>query len=403
MLNLLICWGVFMGWDVVVGAGPAGCSVAEKIAKAGFKVLVLEEHKRVGEPVQCAGLVSPRTLELSGFKSRYVNLLKGALVHGPAGEVLDCRGNKSYAVAIERAEFDRHLAENAAEQGTSLLLEAKARAFAREKGEVRVEYELRGKNYTARAKLLIGADGANSIVSKWADLKPPKEKIRMFAAEVELKNPFPETVDLFLGSDVAPGWFAWIIPLDKKRARIGSGSSFSGRPILDHVKALFEKYPERFKNIKLVKYTGGLVPIGRMKNFAANVMLVGDAACQTKPISGGGLYLGLRGTEICARVAIEALWQEDFSQEFLSKYQVQWNRELGFEIEKGLKYRRMFLEISDKEISNIIGFLNTKFWRRLILKKGDIDFPSLLGEKLFMAPVWADKYILSCIRKIVPG
>jgi len=124
-----------MEWDVVVvGAGPAGCSVAEKIAGAGFKVLILEENKRVGEPVQCSGLVSPRTLELAGFCGGYINYLKGALIHAPDGEVLDCRGSKTYAVAIDRAEFDRHLAEKAVGQGASLLLEARARAFSREKG-----------------------------------------------------------------------------------------------------------------------------------------------------------------------------------------------------------------------------------------------------------------------------
>ena len=390
-----------MEWDVVVvGAGPAGCSVAEKIAGAGFKVLILEENKRVGEPVQCSGLVSPRTLELAGYSS-YINFLKGALIHAPDGEVLDCRGSKTYAVAIDRAEFDRHMAEKAVEQGASLLPEARARAFSREKRGVKVEFEWQGKNCTARAKLLIGADGANSMVARWAGLEPPEEKIKMFAAEVELENPLPETVDLFLGSDVAPGWFAWVIPLDKSRARIGTGSRFFKKPILDQVKLLFAKYPERFKDMRVKKLTGGLVPIGRMRNFASNVMLVGDAACQTKPISGGGIYLGLRGAEICAQIATAALHQEDFSLEFLSKYQAEWNRELGFEIERGLKYRQMFLELTDSEMSNIIGILNTKFWRSLIIKKGDIDFPSILGEKLFKAPIWADKLILSFIREIV--
>jgi len=391
-----------MEWDVVVvGGGPAGCAVAEKISKAGFKVLILEENKRIGEPVQCAGLVSLRTLELADYKTQYINRLKGAQIHAPSGEILDCRGSKTYAVAIERDEFDRHLAEKAVEQGATLLLEAKARGFAKNKSGLTVDFEYRRKDYTVQAKLLIGADGVNSIVSSWAGLEPPKEKIKMFAAEVELENQFPETVDLFLGSDVAPGWFGWIIPLDKKRARIGTGSCFSGKSILEHVKMLFEKHPERFKNLKIIKYTGGLVPIGKMKNFTSNVMVVGDAACQTKPVSGGGLYLGLRGAQICAEVATAALRRENFSHEFLSQYQARWNRELGFEIEQGLKYRRMFLEMTDNEMSSIIRFLNTGFWKRLILKKGDIDFPSILGEKLFMASSWTDRFIVSCIRKIV--
>jgi len=393
-----------MDWDVVVvGGGPAGCAVAEKVAKAGFKVLVLEENRKIGEPVQCSGLVSPRTLKLSGFQTRYINKLKGALIHAPSGETMDCRGSKTYALAINRAEFDRYLAEKAEKQGATLLLEAKARNFMRYRDGVKVEFEYRGKKHTALGKLLIGHDGVYSIVARWAGVEPPQEKIRLFAAEVELDNPFPETVDLFLGSDVAPGWFAWVIPLDKKRARIGTGCSHRKKSIVEIVNMLFRKYPDRFKNVKIIKFTGGLVPIGTMKNFAPNVLLVGDAACQTKPVSGGGLYLGLRGAEICGRVAIAALQEDNFSQEFLSQYQHQWNRELGSEIERGLKYRQMFLEMTDRDMSSIIHLLNTKFWRNLILKKGDIDFTSILGKKLFVVPLWADRLILSYIRNIAPS
>jgi digeranylgeranylglycerophospholipid reductase len=112
-------------------------------------------------------------------------------------------------------------------------------------------------------------------------------------------------------------------------------------------------------------------------------MLVGDAACQTKPISGGGLYPGLMGAIICSQVAVKALMAENFSREFLSGYQLQWNQKMHSELEKALNYREMFVNLSDFQLSLLIKILNTNYWRSLISEYMDIDYPSIVAEKLF--------------------
>lgn len=390
-----------MRWDViVVGGGPAGCSVAEQIARYGFNVLILEENKKIGEPVQCSGLVSPRTIKLTGYEGLILNEIKGASVHAPSGELIEFVGTRTYALAIDRGAFDRELARRAQEGGADLLVQARVTGFKRSNGGIVVEFDRGGKVFTEETNLLIGADGVNSLVARWAGLHLPVEKIKMFAAEVELENPFSEIVDIFLGHDIAPGWFGWIIPLDKKRARIGTGSHLINRPIKENVRRLLEIYPERFKGMKIVKETGGFVPIGMMKNYTYNVMLVGDAACQTKPISGGGLYLGLKGAGLCSEVAVDALIQENFSQEFLSRYQAQWNQKMCGEIETALRYRQGFFDLSDHEINSLIRFFNKRYWQGIILRNGDIDYPSKLAEKLSMAPLWAEKFIFSCLQKM---
>jgi len=351
-----------MSWDVVVvGGGPAGCSAAEQIARQGFKVLILEEHKKIGEPVQCAGLVSPRTMDLAGLCDKLViNKINGASVHAPGGETLKFRGSKTYALTIDRSAFDRELAAKAEKAGVEFLLQAKAVGFKRFNGSITVEIRRGDSVISVVTKLLIGADGVNSLVARWTGLPQPAEKIKMFAAEVELDNPLTETVDIFLGSDIAPGWFGWIIPLDKKRARIGTGSVDMNRPIQENVIRLLESYPERFKGMKILKGAGGVVPIGIMKKYSSNVMLVGDAACQTKPISGGGLCLGLKGANLCSKVAVQALRQGNFSEKFLSRYQILWDKETRNETETALRYRHAYLNFSDEEINFLIRFLNKK-------------------------------------------
>ena len=93
---------------VVIGAGPAGCAAAGLIAAKGFKVLVAEEHPRIGAPVQCAGLVSPRTLKAAGTGDGVViNEIKGAYIHSPGGETLAVRSKSAHALVIDRAGFDR--------------------------------------------------------------------------------------------------------------------------------------------------------------------------------------------------------------------------------------------------------------------------------------------------------
>jgi digeranylgeranylglycerophospholipid reductase len=95
-----------MDYDVIViGGGPVGCSVARDIAAAGFKVLVVEEHPKIGLPLHCAGLISSRTLELSRVSPRVIeHKLTGARLHAPGGEVLGLHGKRVYALAIDRAE-----------------------------------------------------------------------------------------------------------------------------------------------------------------------------------------------------------------------------------------------------------------------------------------------------------
>jgi digeranylgeranylglycerophospholipid reductase len=382
----LIFYEVFkkMEWDVlVVGGGPAGCFAAEHIAKHGFKVLVLEENSVIGEPVQCAGLVSHRTIELTGCQKLILNSLKGANVYSPNGKSMKLAGSRSYAFAIDRALLDQELALRAQKSGVEVLLSARVTNLKRHGKGIVVEFRRGGSTLTAATKLLIGADGANSLVARWASLYQPREKIKMFAAEVKLQNPFPEMVDIFLGSHIAPGWFGWIIPIDKKRARIGTGSSFINISGRKSVKKFLNVYSKRFYGMEIIRETGGLVPIGTIQNHASNVMLVGDAACQTKPISGGGLYPGLMGAIICSQVAVKALMAENFSREFLSGYQLQWNQKMHSELEKALNYREMFVNLSDFQLSLLIKILNTNYWRSLISEYMDIGYPSIVAEKLF--------------------
>jgi len=377
-----------MKWDVIiVGAGPAGSFTAEKLATSGFKVLLLEEHKEIGKPVQCAGLISPRTMKLSGAaENTIINKLTGLRVFSPLGSHLHINSRQVHALAIDRATFDLNLASNAEKSGAILLTGARAVGLERISGGYQVSVTWNDKEIKCRTRLVIGADGVFSKVARWLNLKNDNPRAVMYAADVELPVANTDIIDVFLGRLLAPGWFGWVIPLDNKTCRVGSGIALikQNRSPEYYFQQIVNKYTDYFKGLKIIKHTGGVVPIGAMaKIYASHAMLVGDAASQIKPISGGGIYMGLRGAQICSQVAINSLIENDLSERNLYNYQCLWEREMGAEIDCGVSYREHFLNFSDKDIELVIRLLSSPKRQNLIIKYGDIDYPSGLARFLF--------------------
>ena len=375
-----------MEWDVIViGAGPAGCYTAKLIALSGFKVLILEEHQEIGYPVQCAGLISPRAIQLAEVdKNTVINNLTGFRVYSPLGALFDAHSSRDLAFAIDRAKFDQELAAKAENAGAVLKKSVKVEGVTRIAGGFSLT--VAGGCKTISTKLLIGADGANSSVSKWLRLIRHNSKAVMHAADVRLQCTDTSSVNIFLGQNLAPGWFGWMIPLDEKTCRIGTGYAlvkpdYSPR---HYFQTLVDQNPQIFKDLKIIRYTSGIVPLGKMPRiYSANAMLVGDAACQTKPISGGGIYMGLKGALICSQTAVEALREDNLSESKMSSYQKLWEKEIEEERASAMKLRKSFLKFSDEDIDLVIRFLNKPQYHKLILKHGDIDYPSYLGKKLF--------------------
>lgn len=393
-----------MDWDaVVIGAGPAGCFTAMQIAKSGYKVLIIEEHQQIGRPVQCSGLISPRAVQLAGVdKSLVINRLTELRVLSPLGSSLHVKSNRALALAIDRAAFDEDLALKAENAGAVLLKGIKAEAAERISGGFRLTASDKNKkNITVDTKIMIGADGVNSKVAEWLALKRNHSKAVMFAADVKLKNPDRGLISIFLGRDLAPGWFGWIIPLDSETCRIGTGYALV-RPEYSpqhYFQLLTNHYPQIFKDYKMIRYTGGIVPLGLMPRiYASNSMLVGDAACQTKPISGGGIYMGLRGAQICGKTAVEALNEDNLSEEKMSSYQTLWEKEIAEEINSSMKLRESFLDFRDEDIDLIIRFLSRPKCQNLILKYGDIDYPSHIASKLISFSPWKNSLLKAVLN-----
>jgi geranylgeranyl reductase family protein len=373
---------------VVVGAGPAGSAVARDVASRGFSVLLLEEHNVVGQPLHCSGLVTPRTLALAKVGEQVVqNEIRGAIIESPLGKRLPIGNNKVYALAIDRVRLDQTMAGQAQERGAELALDARFLGLERANGLVRACVERQGKRTRVLTKLLIGADGAQSKVAKQLGVHRLDRTVFGLAAEVRAKEAAGDRVTILVDKDVAPGWFAWVIPLGNGRLRVGTGTANGLRP-MDSLRRLRARLPQYFRGDALLGLTGGHIPLwSPMRLYSENVLLVGDAARQVKPTTGGGVYTGLVGASHAARVTVDALQRENFSAAFLSRYQKAFMADAGDELKRGADLQRLFAALSNAHLERLLAKLRSERLAGLINSYGDIDSPSqLLSELLRAAP-----------------
>jgi geranylgeranyl reductase family protein len=373
---------------VIVGAGPAGAATARGIAGRGYSVLLLEEHREIGEPLHCSGLVTPRTLALAGVSPEVVlNQIDGALINLPSGRCLAVGGAGPYAVAIDRVRFDRELVAQAGAAGAQLRTGNKLVGIERDGGELMLKLRSRAGEEQVKTRLLVGADGAQSFVARWLGVQSPAQErvvgVSVLARRLEAPS---DRVQVFAGNRIAPGFFGWLIPLGDGQVRIGIATNDTGRRPIHYLRDLVNAFPGVFEGAEFGRFFGGVIPLSRVKRpYGDNVLLVGDAAGQVKPTSGGGIYAGLVGATHCGEVAVGALAADDLSGTSLQRYEVAWQKDLGEEFDRMQAIRRVFLSLSDAELERLALLLQAPGLQRLVSRHGDIDFPSAALLRLVVA------------------
>ena len=177
--------------------------------------------------------------------------------------------------------------------------------------------------------------------------------------------------------NVAPDFFAWIIPKTDGTAKVGLATSI-GNPQL-FLEKFMEKHPvahQKLKKSKITKMAVHPIPLAGpiAKTYSDGFLAVGDAASQVKATTGGGVVFGMTCAKIAAEVACEAVQSGDFSKEFLSSYETQWKKAVDFELKVMLQLRRMLNSLSDSKTDNLIGLCNRLGVDKILEKVGDVDF-----------------------------
>lgn len=374
-------------YDVIIaGGGPIGSSIANTIAHAGFHVAIFEEHRQAGIPLHCAGLVTSRVFDyFNGEPTEIIqNKITGACIHSPFGKTLDIGDEKTRALVIDRQLFDTKMIASAVKNGADIFFKSKIINVHKTTKSITMQIKDSSKSNQIGCRLLIGADGARSTIRNLFKFPQPYEMLHGMGAEITDVNLDPCKVHIFVGNKIAPGFFAWIIPTNNKgtTARIGVCKTFdSSKPIKYYFSNFFSNPLSApfLSKAHIIMYTAGLIPLGPLKKTVdSNVMLVGDAAAQVKPTSGGGLYSGLRCAQHCSTVAIEALTTKQFSSKTLKKYHTLWMRDVGKELRFGMKFRKVFTGLNDDYLEKGIKKFNNPKTIDVINNYGDVDYPSKL-------------------------
>ena len=356
---------------LVVGAGPAGAVAARAAARAGARVLLVEQGDGTDDLARCTGLVSPRTQETLGFSDETVlREIRGGIVHSPGGRTVEIHGEGVKGLVLDRQRLRRELTDLAAAAGVEVRFRTRAAAASR--GTVRLEASGKAENVSTR--ITIGADGARSRVRSWFSLAGPGQLLRASQAVVAGRPPAPDTVEVFLGSDVAPGFFAWSVPAEEGRLRVGLATATGNDPEPFLARLLARRFPG-----EALARAGGLIPIGPAPRTAGDgVLLVGDAAGQAKPASGGGIYTGSVCAGIAGEIAGTAALAEMTSRETLGEYERRWQKAIGEELRFGGALHRARLALSDSEVDAALAAIDEESILQVIAGEGDLDYPSRL-------------------------
>ncbi|MGZ4948751.1 MAG: geranylgeranyl reductase family protein [Halobacteriota archaeon] len=373
-----------MEYDVVVvGAGPAGSMTAKYAAQKGVNVLIIEEHATIGQPVQCSGIISTRAYEECEVPSSLAkHAIRGAYVHAPDGRVLPIDGRRTMAYVIDRRELDRAMAIEALHAGAAALVKTRYRGFRWEDNRLVVNAINHGEPLEIRTRVLVGADGVQSTVGRDAGLGRVKTVLTCAQAEVTADPERPACVHLYLGCDVAPGFFAWVIPTHAHTLRIGLCSTERSFDRLQH---LMRRLSERYAT-SLLEFAVGGIPLGPPPSTVADgIMIVGDAAGQVKPTSGGGIYPGIRCAKIAGTIAAEAVLRDNVSAAALMSYDTKWRADVGRDLVSGWRIRQTLNALSDSDVNDLVAALDDERMLDIITQYGDMDRPSVVLRKLLLS------------------
>lgn len=361
---------------LIVGAGPSGSYLGHLLSQKGYSVRILEEHKEVGRPVECTGLVSERVFRMARSRSK-VNEVSGANVFFPNGKSIHvAKGEKT--IVMDRDRFDKDVSAMAIESGADLSINSRAISASVNDEFAKVTYRHEGNKVEESARIVVGADGINSIVRKELFHSRPGRIISCYQVDSAYEMEDQDSVNVFIGSESSKGFFGWATP-SGHLTRIGVGSYRS--PAYKH----FLKINSRYGENRIVGINGGSIPVRYLKKtYSRRSLLVGDAAGIVKPLSGGGIFTGMVSAKHASNAITGALEREDFSENALSDYQKDWKRELGMELWIDGIVHRFFGGISDRKFNSIYDDLSTESSIDLISKTGDIDFPSRVVFSLFL-------------------
>lgn len=356
---------------IVVGAGPAGSYAAYELASLGYKVAVLEQKRAPGIDICCTGIISQECFDSFGIAPDVI-LAKAnsAKFFAPSGKWLRLETEKVQAYVVDRASFDQAIAAKAQSQGADYFFSSRVGDIAIKRDGAQIKALCSGSREIFKARAVVLANGFNPELCQ----KLGMGRIAHFAigaqAEVETNN--IDEVEIYLSQQIAPGFFAWLVPIQRNKALVGVISPSRAKLHLE--KLLVSSFCQG-KVTKESEIRQSPIPLGPLpRTYGDRVLVVGDAAGQVKPSTGGGIYFGHLGAQMAAEVLSQGLASDDLTAAYLSRYHKEWQAKIGKELSIGYRARQLYAKLDDRRIEQIFHVIDSEGMAESWLKSPDFSF-----------------------------
>ena len=382
---------------VVVGAGPAGSTAARFAASLGASVALLERDREIGVPVRCAEGVSDSELR------KYVDIdprwiaatITDFGFFSPSGKMVQLH-SQADGYILHRRLFDHSLAEIASEQGAEVFTKAYVYNLKRTDNKTTVYLKYIGREREIEADIVIAADGIESRIARFAGIKTKlamkdiEQCAQMMLANIDVN---PNRGDFYLSHNWAPGGYVWVFPKGNNIANVGLGinGKYAGeRSPLEYLESFVsEKFPTA---TRLTTIAGGVPVTTHLSELVTDgLMVVGDAARQVNPLTGGGISSAMAAGKKAGLVAADAIKKGDTSVKQLKRYQTEWNKTIGKDYKRFHRIKAWTLTLTDDDYEEIADALQG-------LSPDEVTL-----TKIFMAAVKNKPSLIVDVMKVFTG
>jgi digeranylgeranylglycerophospholipid reductase len=353
---------------LVVGAGPAGCVAAweTKLHGKSLDVLLIERDRAIGAPVRCAEGVGTdglrEFLDPSGDPPWIARHITRVIFRSPDDTDV-VLGDSDFGYVLDRTRFEPLLADEARRAGAQIEIRTEAVAMERagEAWKVRLAGP-RGEE-DVLAKVVIGTDGVETMVGRWAglDTRVAAREMESCAQYVVSNIAFdPNAFFLHFARAWAPGGYAWIFPRSNEAANVGTGviARWSdGRNARQYLDDYITRY---FPSGSVTGLTVGGVIVGSTikRTTTDGLMLAGDSAHMLNPLSGGGIINAMKAGRLAGRHAAEAIAEGDTSARRLARYHAEWMALLGEDHVKFYRIKEALIRMDDAFFNKLARTVN---------------------------------------------